>query len=69
MDCALAGWDAEDALGADPDPDGAIQGLLWAEVGLPDCQGWAWGLAEEEGAFVLNEGADEPAKNTRNDIS
>lgn len=64
MDWVPAGWDAEDALGADPGPDPDIQGLFWAEVGLPDCQGWAWGLAEEEGAFVVKEGPEDPARNT-----
>lgn len=50
----------EDVLGVDPDPSPDIQGLFWAEVGLPDCQGWAWGFAEE--AFVLKEGPEEPAR-------
>lgn len=75
MGCAPADWDAEETLGADPDPDPGIQGLFCAEVGLPDCQGWAWGLAEEEveegGAFVLKEGPEkllleEPARNMKN---
>lgn len=61
--CALAGWDTEDVLGVDPDPDPDTQGLFWAEVGLPDCQGWAWGFAEEEGALVLKEGPEVPARN------
>lgn len=77
MDCVPAGWDvedAEDALCAVPDPDPDIQGLFWAEVGLPDCQGWAWGLAEEdveeEGAFVLKEKLllEEPARNMKNKV-
>lgn len=57
----------EDAFVVDPDPDPAIQGLFWAEVGLPDCHGWVWGFVEEEGGFELKEDPDGPAR-THGDI-
>lgn len=53
-----------DVLGVEPDPDPRIQGLFWVAVGLPDCQGWAWGFEEEEGPFALKEDPEDAAKNT-----
>lgn len=52
VDCGVI-----EGLGMDAGPDPGNQVLFCAEAGLPGCQGWAWGLAEddeeEEGAFVL----------------
>lgn len=66
----LRGWEGV-GEGFDPDPD--IQGLFWAEPGLPACQDdWAWALEEEEeagggGAMELKTGPgklllDEPGE-------
>lgn len=49
-----------DGLAVEPDPDLSNQGLFLAVVGLPDCQGWAWGF--EEGAFALKAVPEEAGK-------
>lgn len=57
--CVPVDWGTEVVLVVDPEPEAGIQDLFCAAGGLPACQWWAWGFAEEEGAFVLNDVAEE----------